>query len=379
MSMKKKRILDIVIVLLVLVISSCKQQQNTMLVVSGKFSHAAGKKIMLAELPYASASRLVVDSATLLDSNGNFRLQSSQSQENVYQLFIANGPGILLINDADNITITADADAPEKYVVEGSPATKAIQTLYGNFIPAYNKWQDANAASKAVEQDKKIGDSARSAALQQRDVQQQQLNNLLLQFLQTEKNATALYFGLGMSKQFLSATAWNEQLEKSLVTHPNHPGLTLLKVKAGTASAQGSHLLNKSVPELVLPDTAGIDIALSSFRGRWVLVDCWASWCAPCRKENPNILAAYRKFNKKNFTVLGVSLDKDRAAWLNAIAADTLSWTHVSDLKYWDSKAASVFEIQSLPFNMLVDPRGTVVAINLSGDSLIQKIAAIIK
>lgn len=377
--MKKKRILDIVIVLFVLVISSCKQQQNTMLIVSGTFSHAAGKKIMLAELPYASAIRLVVDSATLLDSSGNFRLQSSQSQENVYQLFIANGPGILLINDADNITITADADAPEKYVVEGSPATKAIQALYGNFIPAYNKWQEANAAAKAVEQDKKISDSARSAVLQQRDRQQQQLINLLLQFLQTEKNATALYFGLGMAKQFLSATLWNEQLEKSLVAHPNHPGLTLLKVKAGSTAEQGIHLLNKSVPELVLQDTAGIDVALSSYRGRWVLVDCWASWCAPCRKENPNIVAAYRKLNKKNFTVLGVSLDKEKTAWLKAIASDTLTWTHVSDLKYWDSKAASVFEIQSLPFNMLVDPKGTVVAINLSGDSLTQKIAAFIK
>jgi len=374
-----KSVLVVAVALFILGSSSCMQDQTSMLVISGKFSHAAGKKIMLAELPYASASRLVVDSATLLDSSGIFRLQSSQSQENVYQLFIANGPGILLINDQDNITITADANAPEKYVVEGSPASKSIQSLYGNFIPAYNKWLEANAAAKAVEQDKKIGDSARSAALQQRDKQQQQLNNMLLQYLQTEKNATALYFGLGMAKQFLSPTAWNEQLEKSLVAHPNHPGLSLLKVKAGTTAVQGSHLLNKSVPELVLPDTAGVEVALSSFRGRWVLVDCWASWCAPCRKENPNIVAAFRKLNKNNFTVLGVSLDKEKAAWINAIASDTLSWTHVSDLKYWDSKAAGVFEIQSLPFNMLVDPRGTVVAINLGGDSLTQKIAALMK
>ncbi|HSC53979.1 MAG TPA: TlpA disulfide reductase family protein [Phnomibacter sp.] len=358
---------------------SCKQQENRVLVVSGNIRNAAGKKIMLAELPYASSSRLVVDSATILDSSGNFRLQASQSQENVYQLFVSNGAGFLLINDADNISVTADVLEPEKYTVQGSPASLSIQQLYKSFLPAYNNWQAANEAVKSMEQNKQTGDSARSAVLQQRDQQQQQLNNVLIQYIQTEPNATARYFGLGMAKNFLSPTTWNEQLEKSIAAFPNHPGLSVLKVKAGMASEQGSHLLNKSAPELVMQDTSGADIALSSFRGRWVLVDCWASWCAPCRKENPNILAAYRKLNKRNFTVLGVSLDKERAAWLQAIQKDTLIWTHVSDLKYWDSKAASTFEIQSLPFNMLVDPRGTVVAINLTGDSLTQKIAALLK
>lgn len=348
---------------------SCTNKNENNFVVEGVVTQAAGKQIMLAELPYASPNRIVVDSATL-DSTGRFRLQSVQSQENMYQLFVVNGPGILLINDANTITVQLDANEPEKYQTSGSLASVSIKGLYDQFTPLYQQSQQALKRAVAIEQDRKAGDSLRSAVLLERDNSQKAISNLFSNYLQAEKNATAIYFALGMARQFVTPAYWNEQVQKAVAKYPSHPGIALLKVNATATVPQGSHLLNKPVPELVLPDTSGKPVSLSSFRGRWVLVDCWASWCQPCRKENPNIVAAWRKYNKRNFTVLGVSLDKDRDAWLNAIASDTLTWTHVSDLKFWDSKAAATFDIQALPFNMLVDPKGEVRAINLT-DSLL--------
>ena len=350
-------------------LAACNTQQERILTVEGEVKNAAGKKLMLAELPYASSNRIVIDSVTL-DSSGMFRLQSVQSQENMYQLFVVNGPGILLINDADQITVQLNASDPGNYQTSGSPASASIKALYEQFTPLYQRAQQAQEKAQAAEQDRSLGDSLRSVTLQARDAAQSALRQHFLQYLQTEQNPTALYFALGMARQFVTPAYWNAQVQETARRYPVHPGLALLKVRAATASEQGSHLLNKPVPELVLPDTSGKPFALSSLRGRWVLVDCWASWCQPCRQENPNIVKAWRQYNKRNFTILGVSLDKDRNNWRNAIATDSLTWQHVSDLKFWDSQAATTFDIQSLPFNMLVDPKGIVRAINLR-DSLL--------
>lgn len=128
--------------------------------------------------------------------------------------------------------------------------------------------------------------------------------------------------------------------------------------------------IGAAAPEINLPDPDGNMVALSSFRGKYVLVDFWAKWCGPCRQENPNLVRAYTRFREKNFAVLGVSLDRNKEDWVRAIAEDNLTWTHVSDLQYFNSRAAVDYNIEAIPFSVLIDPKGVIVAKNLRGPAL---------
>ena len=126
-------------------------------------------------------------------------------------------------------------------------------------------------------------------------------------------------------------------------------------------------------------DTANNPVSLSSFKGKYVLVDFWASWCGPCRHENPAVVAAYNEFKNKNFTILSVSLDQNKDKWKQAILNDNLTWTHVSDLKYWQNEVAQLYHIQSIPANMLIDPTGKIIARNLRGDALYEALGKLLK
>ncbi|MFM7195776.1 MAG: TlpA family protein disulfide reductase [Bacteroidota bacterium] len=133
--------------------------------------------------------------------------------------------------------------------------------------------------------------------------------------------------------------------------------------------------IGQPAPEIALPDQEGKVVKLSSFRGKYVLVDFWAKWCGPCRRENPNLLKAYKQFKSDRFEVIGVSLDRSKSDWLQAIAEDKLEWVHVSDLRYFDSQAAKDYNISSIPYSILVNPEGIIVAKNLRGNALHRTLA----
>jgi peroxiredoxin len=134
-------------------------------------------------------------------------------------------------------------------------------------------------------------------------------------------------------------------------------------------------------PDFTQPDTSGVNISLHDFRGKYVLVDFWASWCIPCRQENPNVVKAYNEFKDKGFTAISVSLDQPgkRSNWIKAIKKDQLTWTQVSDLKFWKNQVAQLYYIEAIPQNFLVGPDGKIVAKNLKGDELTKKLTELLK
>ncbi|WP_338869683.1 TlpA disulfide reductase family protein [Spirosoma sp. SC4-14] len=138
--------------------------------------------------------------------------------------------------------------------------------------------------------------------------------------------------------------------------------------------------IGELAPDFMQADTAGKMVALHDFKGKYVLVDFWASWCGPCRAENPNVVKNYNEYKGRNFTVLGVSLDRPTAkeAWLRAIHKDNLTWTHVSDLKFWDNEVARQYNIRAIPQNFLIGPDGKIVAKNVRGEALGKKLAEVL-
>lgn len=150
---------------------------------------------------------------------------------------------------------------------------------------------------------------------------------------------------------------------------PNHPQVKPFLENLKRLKGVG---VGSDAPEIALSQPSGERLALSSLRGKYVLIDFWASWCGPCRRENPNVIKTYARFKDKGFEIYGVSLDQDKVAWLKAIEVDKLVWKHVSDLQYWNSVAAQAYQVSAIPMTFMLDREGKVIAKGLRGEALDQ-------
>lgn len=265
-----------------------------------------------------------------------------------------------------NISVK-DSKSNEEFMAlikQGQAYTERFEKLYGE----YDSLQQAG---------NKEGMSKIEKAVDQ--LNNEVKENVYAAFLKTHPDSKVALFAI---KEYAGWDIDPEKVEplfnslpESITSLPSAKSLRE-RIDIAKKTAVGSYAM-----DFTQNDTLGKPVSLSSFKGKYVLVDFWASWCGPCRRENPNIVRVFNKFKDKNFTILGVSLDRPDAKdkWIAAIHKDSLTWAHVSDLKYWDNEVAKQYGIRAIPQNLLLDPQGKIIAKNLRGEDLDEKLTALIK
>jgi peroxiredoxin len=381
------------IVLGVLVISllvSCKGKDSKSFTISGVLHNAPTKVVYIEESDITTGQKTVKDSSSIA-ADGKFSVSINATKNAVYNLRLQNEGSqfVSLINDAAKINLEADFNnRTDFYNVTGSTASKSIHDYLAKIT---GMQRDRVTIFFQIDSIKKNnGDSmlVRDLELKQQQISSEEKTYTHQTVLQSTNSSLSLfilstYQGMARDPNFRVNGFTDEEvvglLNDVLTKFPERTDIAGIRnsVEAGIPKLKW---VGKQAPEISLPDTEGKTVKLSSFRGKYVLVDFWASWCGPCRRENPNVVQAYNQFKNKNFTVLGISLDRpgQKEAWLKAIVDDKLSWTHISDLKYWQSEVVPVYKVESIPFNVLVDPEGKVVAENLRGNALEQKLQQVL-
>jgi peroxiredoxin len=353
-----------------LILVSCGNDAATKggFTINGKITNATEKSITVNEL--TAKGLLFLDSATV-GADGSFTLKGKVGEKIFAIINFPKGAVLLVIDSNTNMALSIDANTPDQFGVKGSDDTEQLRKL----LEVNSKYMQALRSLEAKY-------AAYSNTVPTLEVQKQirgeydsimTARNMEVQsFIFEGKPSIMAYF----ATNFLTAEAdfpffdrvdktFYTQFSNSKYAREHHQKVEMLRRTA----------IGEMAPDIVLNDPYGKTVALSSLRGKYVLVDFWASWCKPCRLENPNVVRMYNKFKGKGFEVFSVSLDDNKDAWMKAINDDKLLWTHVSDLKKWNASVVSSYNIESIPFTVLLDKEGKIVAKNLRGEDLEAKLA----
>ncbi|MBX7051582.1 MAG: AhpC/TSA family protein [Flavobacteriales bacterium] len=361
---------------------SANQPKGT---ISGKIDGAQGKTIYLESF---INNRSVRTDSTVAGADGSFVLAPSRNLElNFYRLLVDDEFVTLITDSTESPEITANLeDFTKSLHLSGSLESETLHELELKSEPFDNK---------DVELKKKM--TAPGITPEEKNMLNQELitnrkarTDYIKSWLETHSTSPAALLAIQHLDPRTDMVLFNRvfaDLEKPMGHSILYKGIKqqvqmfISKDKGadqGGAPSASNIAPGKPAPEIALSDPKGKTRKLSDLKGKTVLIDFWASWCGPCRRENPNVVKAYQKYNKDGFEVFSVSLDKAKDPWLKAIADDGLIWpNHVSDLKWWDSEAADLYGVRSIPFTVLVDKDGNIIGHNFRGSMLEEKLKAI--
>ncbi len=334
------------------------------------------------------------DGVTVRDSvaptDGKYSFSGKIAEPLMVTIFVrykndATGKPIKMVQPRDYASVfvapgtvqVSSTDSFSNVKVKGSKAHEAYLSLTEKTKPVNEKMQAASKAYSAAYQAK---DSATMKTLDATfDALDLEMKEVYKGYLATNNNSPIAMYALGQMAGWDINPEVVEPIYKSLAepARATPSGKAFAeKIETAKKTAVGAMAM-----DFTQNDTLDVPVSLASFKGKYVLIDFWASWCGPCRQENPNVVKAFQTYNAKGFTVLGVSLDQPGAKdkWIKAIHDDNLTWTQVSDLKYWDNQVAKQYGIQAIPQNFLVDPAGKIIAKNIRGEELSSKLATIFK
>lgn len=344
------------------------QKNNSGFVITGKVSNLANG----AEVKIINGNTKA-DFAKGTVANGTFVLKGSVPEPGLYALSFGGNTQFQFYLENSKIRISGDAKQMDKLKVTGSASQNDFKDFQSIFDPLVREQNKLAAAINSLN-----GGTERDSLLTFYYATQNKFQQVVDDFIKQKPHSIVSPFVLFVTSQFNNDISLLEKRFNTLDSTVRHSdiGTSLANYIAyNKVGAIGTDAL-----DFTQPDTSGAPVALSSFRGKYVLVDFWASWCRPCRMENPNVVASFNKFRNKNFTVLGVSLDRpgDKDKWMEAIHNDKLTWTHVSDLQFWNNAAAVLYHVQQIPQNMLIDPNGKIVARDLRGPELDGKLCELL-
>ncbi len=291
-------------------------------------------------------------------NNNKIVFDISILESTLFRLDILGKESIDLILNNTDVNVNIDNSSSEfKYTIEGSYDTDVLNNI-GKIISTYKydiRQINQNFIKASQDKNSKLVNELRYDA----NILKIDFEKYLKNYLRTVDNSLAVIITSDYLNIDNNISFWDSTLTKY---RDNFSYNSYFKSFEKKVNKIKSVSFGSVAPELILSDTTGKDIALSSLRGKYVLLDFWAGWCGPCRMENPNILKNYLKYKDKGFEIYQVSLDRSRSDWVNAIKKDNLIWYNVSDLKYFQSEAATIYNIDRIPKGFLLDPNGVIIA-----------------